>query len=174
MNRRDRECPSGYYYYASGKPVCLTLDDEWMAVDLDRVDPAADDIPAAAVRGSARPLRGSLFLLSRAALSNRQREALVQRGAIHPVFHAQGALLVPLPEVRVEESSPRRQAALHDWLAQHSSEAEIVQDRGDRIVLRPTSHRGLDALALANRLTETIGPEMAQPGFLRIVEQPGT
>jgi len=172
MSRRDRKGPSGYYYYASDKPVGLTLDEEWIAVDMDRVDPAADDIPAAALRGRARPLRGSLFLLRRDCFSGPQRDVLVERGAIHPVFRAEGAMLVALPEVRVEDASPRRQAALHDWLAQHRGEAEIVQDRGDRMVLRPTSGRGLDALALANHLSEQVGPEMAQPGFLRIVERP--
>jgi hypothetical protein len=76
-----------------------------------------------------------------------------------------------LPEVRVEESSPERQQAVHRWLRQHARDVETVEDRGGRIVLRPTSGRGQDALALANDLTEQVGPEMAQPRFLRIVDR---
>jgi hypothetical protein len=174
MSRRDRKGPSGYYYYyAAGKPISLTLDEEWMAVDKQRLAEAgAGRAVEKAVRDSSRPLRGDLVLVRCDALTGEQRDALAQRGASHPVFHAEGATLVALPEVRVEDSSPRRQAALHDWLRQHTGEAEVVEDRGDRIVLRPTSGRGLDALTLANHLGEQVRPEMAQPRFLRIAERP--
>jgi hypothetical protein len=162
------------YYYASGQRVRLTPDEEWLAIDARRCE--ADEGAAhlkAVLRNasSSRPLRGDLVLVRRDALSRRQLEALAKQGAIQPVFHAQGAALIALPEVRVEESSPERQQAVRRWLRQHARDAEIVEDRGDRIVLRPASGRGQDALALANRLTEQVGPEMAQPRFLRMVDR---
>ena len=170
MSRHDP--PSGNYYYASGKPVRLTPDEEWVAVDVRRSEAAdADRNLKALIRDASRPLRGDLVLVRRDALSSRQLDALAKQGAIHPVFHAEGAMLVALPEVRVEESSPQRREVLHHWLRQHIRDAEIVEDRGDRIVLRPTTGRGQDALTLANHLTEQVGPEMAQPRFLRIVER---
>jgi hypothetical protein len=173
MSRHDP--PSGDYYYAAGKPVRLTPDEEWIAVDARRSE-AADSTGSvqAVLRDASRPLRGDLVLVRRGALSDPQLDALSKQGAIHPAFHAEGATLVALPEVRVEESSPERQKAVRRWLRQHGDEAEIVEDRGDRIVLRPTSGRGQDALALANRLTEQVGPEMAQPRFLRIVDRFGS
>jgi len=164
--------PAGYYYYVSGKPVRLTLDDEWVAVDSQRsgaADPNGN--LSAALRDASRPLRGDLVLVRRDALSSQQLAGLADEGAIQPVFLAEGARLVALPEVRVEESSPEGQEILRHWIRGHREEAEIVQDRGDRIVLRPTSGRGRDALTLANRLTEQVGPEMAQPRFLRIVDR---
>jgi hypothetical protein len=112
-----------------------------------------------------------MFLVRRDALSSPQLDALAKQGAVQPVFHAEGAMLIALPEVRLEESSPERRQAVHRWLRRHARDAEIVEDRGDRIVVRPTSGRGQDALALANQLTEQIGPEMAQPRFLRIVDR---
>jgi hypothetical protein len=171
MSRHDPP-PSGDYYYASGKPIRLTLDEGWVAVDARRCE-AADPAGSleAVLRDVSRPLRGDLVLVPRDALSSRQHDALAKQGAIQPVFHAEGARLVALPEVRVEESSPQCQQALHHWLRQHGHEAEIIEDRGDRLVLRPTSGRGQDALALANELTEQVGPEMAQPRFLRIVNR---
>jgi hypothetical protein len=170
MSRHDP--PSGDYYYASGKAVRLTPDEEWIAVDTRRSEAvdAAGDLKAL-LRDASRTLRGDLVLVRRKALSSRQFDALVREGAIHPVFRAEGAMLVTLPEVRVEESSPERRQAIHRWLRQHARDAEIVEDRGDRIVLRPTSGCGQDALALANHLTEQVGPEMAQPRFLRIVDR---
>jgi len=107
----------------------------------------------------------------RSTLSNQQHAALAQEEAIHPVFCAEAAKLGAMPEVRVEESSPERQEVLRRWLREHSEEAVIVVDWGERIVLRPTSGRGQDAPALANHLTEQVGPEMAQPRFLRIVDR---
>jgi len=167
--------PSGDYYYASGEPVRLTLDKEWVAVDARRSQAAdASGNLRAALRDASRPLRGDLFLVRRDGFSSRQLDALAKQGAIQPVFHAEGAMLVALPEVRVEESSPERQQSVHRWLRQHTRDAEIVEDRGDRIVLRPTSGRGQDALTLANHLTEQVGPEMAQPRFLRIVDRSDT
>jgi hypothetical protein len=169
MTRHDP--PSGDYYYASGKAVRLTPDEEWIAVDTRRSEAAVSPADLKALlRDASRPLRGDLVLVRRDALSSRQLDALAKQGAIHPVFHAGGAMLVALPEVRVEESSPERRQAVHRWLRRHTRDAELVEDRGDRIVLRPTSGRGQDALSLANDLTEQVGPEMAQPRFLRIVD----
>ncbi|MFI5454892.1 MAG: hypothetical protein ACHRXM_05515 [Isosphaerales bacterium] len=170
MNGHDP--PSGYYYYAAGERVRLNLDEEWVAVDARRSEAAnATGNLRAALRDASKPLRGDLVLVRRNALSSQQLDALAKQGAIHPVFHAEGAMLVALPEVRVEESSPHGQEALHDWLRKHRKDAEIVEDRGDRIVLRPTSGRGQDALTLANHLSEQVGPKLAQPRFLRIVDR---
>jgi hypothetical protein len=168
----DYDPPSGNYYYASGKPVRLTPDKEWVAVDVRRSEASgAGQNFEALVREVSRPLRGDLVLLRRDALSSRQLDTLAKRAAIQPVFRAEGAMLVALPEVRLEEPSLERREAIHRWLRQHASDAEIVEDRGDRIVVRPTSGCGQDALALANQLTEEIGPEMAQPRFLRVVDR---
>jgi hypothetical protein len=172
MTRDDPR--SGDYYYASGKPVRLTRDENWVAVDVRRSEAAkADRNLEALLRDASQPLRGDLVLVQRDALSSRQLDTLTKESAIQPVFRAAGVRLVVLPEVRVEDSSPERQQAVHRWLRQHTRDAEIVEDRGDRIVLRPTSGCGQDALALANHLSEQVGPEMAQPRFLRIVDRFG-
>jgi hypothetical protein len=163
--------PSGYYYYASGQPVDLTLDADWLAIDT-RMFKAAATSPRlqAALRKDARPLRGDLILVQRKAIPAKQLDALTLHGAVHPVFRADGAMMIALPEVRVEESSTQRQRAVHRWVRQHGDLAELVADNGTQILLRPTSGHGIDAITLANHLTEQIGPEMAQARFLRVVE----
>ena len=111
MSRHDP--PSGDYYYASGKPVRLTPDEEWIAVDT-RLGSAADppgDLEAV-LRDASRPLRKDMVLVRRDALSSQQLDALARGGGIQPVFHVEGVMLVALPEVRVEESSPKRRQAV--------------------------------------------------------------
>jgi hypothetical protein len=165
---------TGYYYYASGKPIDLTLDETWLAIDT-RQFKAARTSPRlqAALLKDAHPLRGDLILVKRQALTPKQLDALTRQAAVHPVFHSQGALLVALPEVRVEESSSQRRRALLRWIREHGDVAQVVEDNGERIVLRPTSGQGADAITLANQLYEQIGPELAQPRFLRVVEHFG-
>jgi hypothetical protein len=166
--------PTGFYYYASGHPVDLTLDETWLAIDT-RQFKAAGTSPRlqAALLKDAHPLRGDLILVKRQALPSKQLAELTRQGAAHPVFQSKGALLVALPEVRVEESSSQRRRALLRWIREHADIAEIVEDNGEKLVLRPTSGQGSDAISLANQLNEQIGPELAQPRFLRVVEHFG-
>jgi hypothetical protein len=166
--------PTGFYYYASGHPVNLVLDETWLAIDT-RQFKAARTSPRlqAALLKDAHPLRGDLILVKRQALTPKQLDALTRHGAAHPVFQSEGALLIALPEVRVEESSSQRRRALLRWIREHGDVAQVVEDNGERIVLRPTSGQGADAITLANQLSEQIGPELAQPRFLRVVEHFG-
>ena len=163
--------PTGFYYYASGHPVELTLDGNWLAIDT-RQFKAAGTSPRlqATLLKDARPLRGDLILVKRQLLTPRQLDALTRHGAAHPVFQSEGALLIALPEVRVEESSSQRRRALLRWIGEHGDVAQVVEDNGERIVLRPTSGQGADAITLANQLSEQIGPELAQARFVRVVE----
>lgn len=166
--------PTGFYYYASGHPVDLILDLNWLAIDT-RQFKAAGTSPRlqATLLKDARPLRGDLILVKRQLLTPKQLDALIRHGAAHPVFQSKGALLIALPEVRVEESSSQRRRALLRWIREHTDIAEIVANDGDKIVLRPTSGQGADAITLANQLVEQIGPELAQPRFLRVIEHFG-
>jgi hypothetical protein len=168
---RSSQSPAGYYYYSSGHIVDLILDEEWLAIDQRQLKAALSPRLRAAMLKDSRPLRGDLILARRQAVPPKQLDALTRTGAAHPVFKAEGATLIALPEVRVEESSSQRQRALHRWLREHSDLAQVVEDGGERMILRPTSGRGLDAITLANHLTEQIGPELAQPRFVRVVDR---
>jgi hypothetical protein len=162
---------SGHYYYASGQPVDLTVDQDWLAIDTRKLQAAGTSARVrTALLKDSRPLRGDLILVKRVAIAAKPLDALTAHGAVHPVFRADGAMMIALPEVRVEESSVERQRALHRWIRQHGDEAEVVEDSGEKMLLRPPSGAGVDAITLANHLTEQVGPEMAQPRFLRVVE----
>jgi len=166
----------GKYYYAGGEKVELAPADDLLAVDEQALNASA--VPkavAAAVRMVIHPLADRIGLVSRADLGPNGPDivrALESAGATHPVFRSHGAVLVVLPEVRVEESRGAKQKHLADWLASRARDALIESRNEDRMVLRPASGYGGDALTLANQLAEQVGPEMAQARFLRVTQRP--
>jgi hypothetical protein len=169
-----KDVANSRYYYAGGEKVALTPADDLVAVD----ERALSSVPKAvenALRQNVQPLSGGVALLNRADLgadAHAAMQVLEAAGAIHPVYRAQGALLVALPEVRVEETRGAKRKRLTDWLASHAKEAVVTLHGEDRLVLQPKS--GSDALKLANELTEQVGPELAQARFLRVVPRPST
>jgi len=166
------------YYYAGGEKVALAPADDLFAVDERALSSAA--MPAAvesALRKSVQSLSGGVGLVNRADLglhANAAVQALEAAGATHPVYRSQGAVVVVLPEVRVEESRGPKRKHLTDWLASHATETVVTSRSEDRFVLQPKSGQGGDALTLANQLTEQVGPELAQARFLRVVPRPST
>jgi hypothetical protein len=167
------------YYYAGGKKVELAPADDLIAVDASALADrrVAKEIEAT-VRRNFKPLSGGVGLIHRADLGSEANEvvkALEEAGVTHPVFRSYGAVVVVLPEVRVEEGrGGAKQKHLADWLASHSKDALVKSRAEGRVVLEPTSGYGGDALALANQLAEQVGPEMAQARFLRIVPRAST
>ena len=92
--------------------------------------------------------------------------------AVQPVYRCADAVLVALPEVRVEESRPDRLRLLHAWLDARGSSIEVSEPESGRITLRPASGDAEEALAIANALQEEITPELAEARFIRSVESP--
>jgi hypothetical protein len=164
----------GQYYYAAGRRVALIPDDEWLALDTAQFEPAGtpQGVRTAAIEG-ARRLLGDWILVPTASLPALDRQGLAKHGGVQPVYRAKGAIIVALPEVRVEEGSTDRRKSIQEWVRTHRDRVELVNEDGPQILLRPKSGNGADAIAIANQLTEQVGPEMAQPRFLRIVDRPG-
>jgi hypothetical protein len=163
---------SDSYYYAGGEKVPLTPAGDLLAID-----------QAAAAKGAlvqlvaglpCKPLASGVSLVSLEQVSAHDHAALNDAGALRPVFRAEGAILVALPEIRVEESRPDRVKKLKSWLAKHQSEVEVEQARDGRFTIRPKSGSGEDALALSNALVEELGAQVSQVRFVRVVPRPGT
>ena len=168
----------GRYYYAGGKKVELIPADDLIAIDEQALESASlSEAVRAALRKAMRPLSGGVGLVDRAELKDDGAEvvqALQAASATHPVFRSHGSVVVVLPEVRVEESRGAEQARIAEWLASHATETVVKSRDEDRLVFQPKSGYGGDALDLANKLTEQVGPEMAQARFLRITPRPPT
>lgn len=164
--------PTPASYHAHGGEVALEPT-SFVGVDLGTAETAAVGSPVLdAVRAGGRRLRRDIVLLDEGVIDTAASAALDGVGALHPVFRdPTGSLVVVLPEVRVEGASPEGRARIrHD--VDGDEAVEVLRDDGDRLVLRPASGRGLDALALANRVHDLASPAMSQPRLLRVVERP--
>ncbi|MEM7426423.1 MAG: hypothetical protein AAF441_10025 [Pseudomonadota bacterium] len=159
------------YYYAAGKKVLLKPVNGLFAVDDDEIAsrlPVAEHI--AQIRKVTQKLRGRLALVRPADLTGAALDALRERRAARPVYEAEGALIIPLPEVRIEDDDQGKLDDVRSWLRKHAHLAEITRDAARRIQVRPVSNDPVDALEIANRLTEEVGPAMAQTRFIRRVK----
>ena len=146
------------YYYAGKEKIELTPADDLFAVESKDVRSVVE---ASQSFGSA--LTDGLRLVTKDELGDAVKELSSTRPK-YPVYRSNGAIVVALPEVRVEESRKAHRAKLDKWLAQHGDEVTMVSRDDDRMVLKPVSGLGVDALRIANELTKDVSPEMAQAG----------
>lgn len=163
------------YYYAGGRKVELERDDEHVAVDQQAAKRAGVD-PHAAIAGAAprRAGAGSVVLAERAALDEKVLAALRKAGALQPVYKHERAVIVALPEVRIELDDPDQRRAVLDVLARRGSPRHtIVEETDEWIVVRPESGNGNDALTIANEVYEQAHPAAASVRFLQFVPKPG-
>jgi hypothetical protein len=79
-----------------------------------------------------------------------------------------------MPEVRVEFDTPDQRRSVKQLLSPQTPGVEITEDTPDRMVLRPASGRGEDALTLANRIHEAASPAAVSPRFVQFVPKPKT
>ncbi|QDU35825.1 hypothetical protein Mal4_01070 [Maioricimonas rarisocia] len=163
------------YYYAKGKRVPLARSADLVAIE-DRAPEVCglDDRECARLKSASRPLRGGVSLIERKDLGEQLEQQFGERQLLRPVFEAEGALLVPLPEIRIEESRPQQTEQLEVWLKEHAASAKVVKRRPGRMVLEPTSGDAEAALDLANQVHEQVDPEMAESRFIRVVPSPDT
>lgn len=164
------------YYYAAGKRVDLHPASGFFAVDTDSRQLASALSPRERnlLTKRGRALKGGVRLYSARDLP----EAIISRvkdDLALPVFRHGSTLIIVLPEVRVEHDGPKQTSALRQFLRKRKAlAAEIVQEQDGQIVLRPSSGRGADALALANEISEALSPPLSQARFVRVVQKPNT
>jgi hypothetical protein len=158
----------GAYYYAGGRKIVLQPDDEHVAVDQQAAERAGLDASAAP------RLPGGVVLAKRAAFDSKTLARLRKAGALQPVYKREHAVVVALPEVRIEFDDAAQRRAVHASLAdagvpRHS----IAEDTNDWIVVRPESGDGRDALTIANHVYEQAQPAAASVRFVQFVPKPG-
>jgi hypothetical protein len=160
-------------YYAGGRKVELDRAEDYVAVDegaahkagLDhQVQTASKDIPR---------LSGGVVLLPRDALDEQTITDLGDAGALQPVYRHNDAVMVALPEVRVEFDTAEQRRAVMDVLAEtQATPNSISQDNDDYLTVRPTSGSGVDALKLANEIHEGGRDADASVRFIQYVPKP--
>jgi len=158
------------YYYAGGRRIELEPDDQYVAVD-ERAAGAAG-VPVETGHALVRRLPGGVTVSPRSSLSEARLDRLSQAGALRPVYRRDRSVLVPLPEIRVEYDNAKQRAAVKAAIPRAPCEAEVFDESPDGLVLRPTSGRSDDALALANYIYEHARPAAASVRFVQFVPKP--
>ena len=161
-----------YYYYAGGKRVTLEPAPDLIAVDDARL---AEKLPDTVEHRSAalRPgtlLRGGIRLVHRDNLDADTLDRLQKAGVTQPVFRQDGAILVALPEIRIEDDDEETLAEVRKFAA--GKARPITGDVEGRLTLHPLSDDGRDALTLANELVERFKLTSVSPRFLRVATPP--
>jgi hypothetical protein len=162
------------YYYAAGRRVDLEPDDEHVAVDQDLAAKAGLDSEINTAAASGTRVGGGVLVALRSSLAEKTITSLQKAGALHPVYKRQSAIVVALPEVRIEVDNSKQHRAVMDVLAESGSNHAITQDTPEQIVLRPASGNGDDALKIANDIYERAHPAAASVRFVQFVPKPKT
>jgi hypothetical protein len=123
----------------------------------------------ASLKRAGQQLREGVVIVPRTAIPSERREAWEEVGALLPVYAQDDALIVVLPEVRIEGTDASQVPAIKQWLKDARREAEVIEEQGTRVTLRPRSGRAADALQIANEVEEHVHPALSQARFLRIV-----
>jgi hypothetical protein len=159
------------YYYAAGRKIELEDDDQHVAVDQEAAQRAGLAKQVAESVQASGPL--GVVLAQRAALGRDTLDSLREAGALQPVYKRDRAVVVAMPEVRVEFDTPAQRRAVMSVLAKIRSPRHTIMEKSDeRIVLRPASGSGEDALQMANEIYERARPAGASVRFIQFVPKP--
>ncbi|WP_326535893.1 hypothetical protein [Pseudorhodoferax sp.] len=161
------------YYYAGGAKVEIEQDDEHIGVDRKAVPAELLGRLSAAFEGAPQQ-PGGMAIAPKAAIGQRNMALLKKAGALHPVFRRHGAMLVPLPEIRVEFDGKAQRKSVDKVLAQADQRMLVTEASDERMVLAPASGSATDALQMANDIYERAHPAAAAVRFLQFVPRPGS
>lgn len=159
------------YYYAGGRKIELEVDDEHVAVDQAVAEAAG--LTVGAIGGGLPALRSGVLLSEKSSLGNDVLHALHGAGALRPVFRHDQAVLVALPEVRVEYDDLTQHNAVKKLLASDFHDAAISEETDDRLILKPRSGDARDALKMANEIFEHAHPAASSVRFVQFIPKPG-
>jgi hypothetical protein len=157
-------------YYAGGHKVEIDRDESYVAVVQDVAKKAG--LGAQVETASKDSQRGGsgVLLVERSAIDDKTLASLRDVGALQPVYRNDQAVMVALPEVRVEFDTAEQRKAVMDVLADPDAlPHKIMQSSDDGLVVQPASGKGEDALKLANDIQERGHPAAASVRFVQFV-----
>ena len=158
------------YYYADGQRRTLEPVDDRIAIDVRGATSAGLGDRVAALPIASR-LPSGMSIVERDAVDAALREQLQASGLVQPVYRSGSALIVLMPEVRVELEGDQR-AAAHAALDASPVAADVTDDTPERLSLRPRSGSSEDALDLANFIYERAQPAASSVRMFQVVQKP--
>ena len=175
------------YYYAGGRKIELEDDDEHVAVDSavakaagltgsatgGAISSAISSAISGAIGGGMPDLRSGVVLSQKSSFGDKVLHALHGAGALRPVFRHDQALLVALPEVRVEYDDLTQRNAVKKLLASDFHGAAISEETDERLTVKLLSGDARDALKMANEIYELAHPAASSVRFVQFIPKPG-
>lgn len=160
-------------YYVGDQKVELDRVDDYVAVDQKAAHDAGLDDELAMASKEAQRQGGGVVVVPRFALGDEAIASLSDAGALQPVYRRDNAVIVPLPEVRVAFDSAEQRRAVLDVLAESAAlPSDISQSTEGRLIVRPESGSGVDALRIANEIHERGNHADASVRFIQFVPRP--
>lgn len=159
-----------FHYFAGGTRVPLRDAPDLIAAH--RAALAGDSVGKRALDSQATSLPGGYLLFQVDQLPEGIGNQLEQAGLTQPVYRSAGAILVALPEIRVESEDDSLLEEVATSLG--DTKGLAISRSPGRLSLTLETGDGSDALVLANSLTERHPGLSVTPRFLRIVERPAT
>ena len=163
-----------FYYDIDGQRVRLRPSDQ---IAVARSADVGDQLQVelSTLASDAEPVKADLVLIEASNMSAALTDALEAVSGLQPVYTVyDGSRIVVLPEVRVESSDEAVTQEVRSFAKSDATDVELIKDGGKRLVLRPRSGKGTDAIALANEVYETFAPDVSQARFVRLVRRPDT
>jgi hypothetical protein len=160
-------------YYAGGRKVELDRAEDYVAVDQSAAQKAGlQGQVQLASKGCPRQ-GGGVVLVPRIEFDEATLAHLGDAGALQPVYRHDDAVMVALPEVRVEfDTAEQRRAVMGVLAERRATPHSISQDNDDYLTVRPTSGSGVDALKIANEIHEGGHDADASVRFIQFVPKP--
>lgn len=159
--------PSSLYYYDRRRKVPLDLDTAQCVVDRSKIMPHLDEPRLSVIFDEEYELFKELYLLPRSILTAHELAHLEDLKLIEPVFAAAGGQIIVTNEIFCSTQ-------ITDAIVKRANSLGISNCRRDRKLpgLVVESGRALDALAIANRLTEHFPRTSFAPYFIRVMKNP--
>lgn len=163
----------GESYYAGGQKVELDRDEVYVAVVEDAARRAGLDAQVETASKDSPRRGGGVILAERSALDDKTIASLRDAGALQPVYRNKQAVMVALPEVRVEFDTAEQHSAVMDVLTDRDALPNTISHSTDYgMVVQPVSGKGDDALKIANEIHERGHPAAASVRFIQFVPKP--
>lgn len=158
---------NSYFYYDEGKRVPLVESQKWLLAHREACAKTLGEERFNALLASGATLTDKFGLILCAELSPMELELLEDSDAVEPLFGEGSTLFFPLAELLFEHRITREQLAYANSLDIALCEPEKGQ-HDSPFVLHVRSGRGLDALAISNRLHEKFKRLDVAPSFMRL------
>lgn len=166
MTRKSQE-PTKSFYITGGNRIELEHADDLVAIDRQRIEAMHTD---RFLSKSGRQISQGIEILTNEEIDETTMLELKNHRVIRSVYRSSGAILVLLPEIRMESENAHRLDEIAEEL--NAKLIGMVEASPGRIRWIINDEHATNTLRLANQLIERFPEVSITPRFLRIVDRP--